>query len=218
MPSTFDPINDFAEVADSLEPVTLRRRASGEEISVTAALRRGMVLNEAAASDGKYLATDVRWHLPISALSTQPAPGDQIIDAAGNDYTILSVQEQTTRSRWLATSRDLAIAFALCERIDVQKATVTQGAMGEETIAWHDHLPGIRARIQPLTTQVHSGEDRRTSRTTHVVYVTEPLAIDAQHRIVAADGRVFRIVDYRQQEQLGDLAEIHVFLDIEINN
>ena len=60
----FDPNADFETITDGLEPVTLVRRGSSDDTAITNALQRNINNNEIAQSDGKYMAGDVRWHLP----------------------------------------------------------------------------------------------------------------------------------------------------------
>lgn len=218
MTITFDPSTDFADIADHLEPVTLRRRGNGATSAIAGALRRGISQSEVASSDGKYLTSDVRWHLADADLSTTPEVGDYIVDAAGNNFTILELRHQTVASRWLAMGRDLTIAHSLCDRVDIQVAVITQGTAGEQVVTWQDFLPGIHARIQPIATGTHEAEDRRTARTTHTIFVDEPLELNAQHRAVGADGTIYRIVAYKKQELIGALAEIHVFADTPDNS
>ena len=91
MSLSFDPGDDFANVTDGLEPVTLLRPGSAAT-SVGGALRAAVSTAEARASDGKYTAGDVVWHLPAAEVSSPPVPGDVIVDAAGGRWTVLAVR------------------------------------------------------------------------------------------------------------------------------
>lgn len=218
MTTEFDPSADFIDIADLLEPVTLRRRGNGEEVSVVSALRRHLSEREAARSNGKYLASDVRWHLPADQLSSAPRLGDRIVETTGDDYTIVQVSQQVAASRYQVVCRNLAVVHSLCERIDIQEAVVTQGTLGEEVLEWVDHLPGIRARIQPLVRDIHEGEDRRTLRSTHTIFVAEPLDLTARHRVVGPEGKIYRVIHMHREEEIGALAEIRAFADGQPNS
>ena len=75
MATDFDPQSDFAQVADALEPATLRRADGSGSTAVASALRRAVTTREAAASDGKYTTSDVHWHLAAAELPAPPRLG-----------------------------------------------------------------------------------------------------------------------------------------------
>ncbi|REJ66211.1 MAG: hypothetical protein DWQ31_15570 [Planctomycetota bacterium] len=213
MSTSIELATDFATITDALEAVVLRRRGSGAEESVTGALRRRLSEAEVAQSEGRYLAADLRWHLPATQLANPPEVGDRILDGQGGDFTILEVAPQTIDSRTVVVGRDLAIAHTLCARIDIQRATISLGTHGEQVVTWQDELPGIRARIQPTSTTLERSGDRQFMRTTHTIYLAEELTLDDLRRAIGPDGRVYDIVEYRGQDQIGALAELHVVHD-----
>ena len=95
MTLTFDPSDDFADVVDGLETVTLKRRGSSDDVTVAGALRRGVTVREArvrnrydtwkyVSGDGRSTASDLVWHLPAAGLSDPPLPGDHNQRRSGN--------------------------------------------------------------------------------------------------------------------------------------
>ena len=101
MTRTFDPSDDLARTADGLEAVTLRRRGStpgGPGTTIAHALRRSVSVREAAASAGRYTASNVSWHLPVAELDESPRLGDLIgggEEAGGNGPC-----SKSARPRW----------------------------------------------------------------------------------------------------------------------
>jgi len=88
-----DPSDEFAQWADGLENVTLRRRDSGETIAITVALRRDALAQEAEPSGGAARQTDAVWHLQLPTGESSPELGDVVIDARDNHWTIQQTEE-----------------------------------------------------------------------------------------------------------------------------
>jgi hypothetical protein len=91
---------DLIDVADGLEPLTLRRAASNVETSIAHALRRAISKNESASSGGSVLLSDVRFHLPAQELPLAPAADDKLIDSTGRVWIIQHVKSATCATRW----------------------------------------------------------------------------------------------------------------------
>ena len=204
MAVNFDPDDDFADVVDGLETVTLRRRGSSTQTVVTHTLRRAVDTREARvrnlyntwkspASSGRHAASDVTWHLPSEQLSDAPRLGDLIIDGDGQRWTILDVQLATLRTRWQCITRDLAVVYGLDDTVIILKATYVKGDGGAAEPSWHPWKTGIRARVQPA--EVAVGTEHQARRTTRRVqiFVEEDVALDHTHRIQGPDGTVYKI-------------------------
>jgi hypothetical protein len=209
MSLSFDPGDDFANVADRLEPLTLLRPGSAAT-SVGGALRAAVSTAEARASDGKYTAGDVVWHLPAGEVSSPPVPGDVIVDAAGGRWTVLAVGEATAGSRWRCVSRNLAIVHGLDQHVDIEQAVYAKGEHGAEQAAWRPWRTGVAARIQPVQSTATDEHQRRVTTAAFVVYLAESLAVDHTHRIKSPDGTVYRVVGSRRAERIDALMEVDV--------
>ena len=88
MAVVFDPSTDFEDVTDGLEAVTLERRGDSDT-AITNALQRSINDREIAESNGKLVAGDVRWHIPVVEAVTKPRLGDVVKDANDDRYTVL---------------------------------------------------------------------------------------------------------------------------------
>ena len=207
---TFDPSDDFADVTDGLQSVTVRRPGSSQSTEVTHALCRAIRTREAEESDGRYTASDVAWHLPASELADPPRPGDVITDASSQRWNVLDVQRTTLQNRWRCVSRNLAVVHGLDQYVDVQKATYSKGAGGADEPAWHTWRTGLAARIQPAGANVTNQHERRLTAADFTVFVAEDVPLDHTHRIIGPDGTVYRVLGYRKNERVDALMEIDV--------
>ena len=212
----FDPGTDFEDVTDGLEAVTLTPRFSSSTTAVTKALQRAVTTAEVQASDGKYLASDVRWHLPVAEVSSRPALGTRIVDDGGTYWIILDVQQATLSSRWRCICRNPAIAFGLDDTITIEVvAAYTKGDGGAPERTWKVWKAGVRARIQPVAMDVADEQGAQRTTTTYSIFVVEDFevsgdyAITHNHRIKDAKGTYYRITGFTDAEDIGGLQTIH---------
>ena len=75
MPLTLNIADDFGQVVDGLQQVSV------DGVDVENSLRRSIKTHEAAKSGGKYLSSDVVFHLDTSQHPNRPAIGGQLTDA-----------------------------------------------------------------------------------------------------------------------------------------
>ncbi len=206
----FDPTDDFANTSDGLTSVTVTRPGGATSTEVSRALRRPIRAREAEKSGGRYTASDVTWHLPASELSAAPRPGDVIVDAEGQRWTVLDVTETTLGDRWRCVSRNLAVVHGLDAYVDIEKATYSKGVGGAEEPTWHTWRTGLRAKIQPARTLVRHEHQRRGTAAGFNVFLLEDIAVDHTCRIKGPDGTLYRVVGYRKADRIDALAEIDV--------
>lgn len=204
MTVNFDPSDDFADVVDGTETVTLKRRGSGNQTVVTRALRRVVDTREArvrnryntwksVASEGRHTASDAAWHLPSEQLGDAPRLGDLIIDGAGVRWTILDVQLTTLRTRWQCISRNLAVAYGLDDTITILRASYAKGAGGAAEASWRPWKTGVRARVQPAEADVGTAHQARRTTRRFQIFVEEDVTLDHTHRIQGPDGTIYKI-------------------------
>lgn len=198
----FDPSTDFATVVDGLALVTLRAR-DGSETPVAHALRRAVTVREAAASDGKYTASDVVFHLS-AAETGRPELGSLIVDALGQ-WTILEVALETLGARWRCICRDLAISAGLDTLVTIQKASYTKGAGGALEPIWSDLYTNERAKIQPVSAERLIDHQAVGQTEQALVFFTWPLPLTPQHRIVGPDGTTYRFLSWEDAQRIDAL-------------
>jgi hypothetical protein len=209
MDTTFDPQADFPQVADALETVGLRRADGSGTTKLTSALRRSMSIREAAASDGKYTASDVHWHLPATQLSLPPRLGDQIIDTTGESWTIFEIQLATCGSRWNCTTRNLALAGGLNTYVTILREVATKGTDGAVEPTFVPFASGLRARIQELAATRSEQHGRQSGIVKARVYLAEQILVDNGNRVQAADGTVYEVAGYESADSITSLFTIN---------
>jgi hypothetical protein len=207
MPALFDPSTDFEDVVDGLEAVTLVRRGT-DNTEITHALQRALSTSEIAASDGRYIAGDVRWHIPEVEAVTAPRLGDQIEDAAGNRWTILARQLATLEHRWRLICRNVAIAYGLDTTVTILVADWSKGSGGAEEPVWREWRTGVRARIQEVAAEVTVEHEARITRRRVEVYIGTDLDIGHEHQVRGPDGTLYKVVGVRGKAELGGLQTI----------
>ena len=216
----FDPSADFAEVADGLETVILKRRGSSNQTVVSGALRRAVTTQQArarnrydtwkkVASDGRYAAGDTTWHLPAEQLGESPLLGDVIVDGDGHRWTILAVHLVTLQTRWQCLGRNLVVAHGLDDTINVLKASYVQGEGGAAEPIWQPWKTGIRARIQPSSVDVGTEHHARRAAGRFRIFVEEDLVLDHTHCIQGPDGTIYKVNGTLGAERIGELQSIY---------
>ncbi len=199
----FDPSTDFEDITDGLEAVTLDRRGSSDNVSVTSALRRNLSTSEILASDGKLQSGDTRWHLPGAEVTTTPRIGDSIEPSDGTRHQILEVRFDTLSNRWRCVTRDLRIAYGLDDTVSIQKATYAKGDGGAQEATWTTYVAGVRARVQEVAaTGGVVGGAKQTGRA-YAVLLEADLELDSKHRIVDQRGRKYLIVGVTGRGDVG---------------
>ena len=107
MPITFDATNDFSQVVDTLEPITLRRAGTLEEIEIPAAWRFSQIQIAALDGSGFTLQTDCVWQFEWDEEVSPPIVGDDLIDADEREWTIWKVERLAGGTRWRCTGREM---------------------------------------------------------------------------------------------------------------
>ncbi len=210
----FDPSTDFEDITDGLEAVTLNRRGSTPNTSIANALRRKVTQgvagkHEAQISDGQYNINDSAWHLPDAEVGNDPLVGDEIIrDLDSSRYTILQSRHDTLANRWRCVSRNVRVAFGLEDTIRIEQATYAKSTQGAAEPTWKVFRDGIRARIQPVLTDIAVENVAKRFVREVTIFIGEDLPITQNHRVVARDGTIYKITNYKGAERIGELAEI----------
>jgi hypothetical protein len=219
MTLNFVPDGDFAEVADGLETVTLRRRGCSEATVVTHALRRAATTREPTLHNryntqkqvptgGLHTASEVSWHLPTEELGDPPRLGDAIVDGQGRRWTILDVQLTTLRTRWQCAACNLAVVYGLDDTVTILMASYGKGYGGAAEPTWRPWRTGVRARIQPAAADVGSGHQARRTTRRFQIFVEEDVVVDHNHRIQGPDGTIYRVRASLGAERIGELQTI----------
>jgi hypothetical protein len=107
MPLTFNAVTDFSQVVDTLEPITLRRAGTLEEIEIPAAWRFSQIQTAAPDGSGFTLQTDCIWQFEWDEEVAPPQVNDDLIDADAHEWTLIKVERLAGITRWRCTGREL---------------------------------------------------------------------------------------------------------------
>ena len=209
MTTAFDPQGDFEQITDQLEAVTLRRADGSAFAAIGAALRRAVTTREAAASDGRYTASDVRWHLPAAELAAPPRLGDRIVDATAGCWTILETRLQTCGSRWECVTRNLALAGGLTSFVTILREVAVKGASGAVEPTYVPLASAVAARIQELSSRRREEHGRQSGIVEAKIYLAEQILVDNGCRVQAADGTLYEVTGYERPDSITSLFTIN---------
>ncbi len=204
--------------AEDIESVSFRNPGATSATAGLQAFRRSMTIREMAASGGKYTSSDLVWHVPVvnTAGATQlgtttPLLGAVITDAAGQRWTALESACQTRNSRWRFITRNLAIHHGLGSLVTIQKARQINQPAGDVQPEWHDWLVGLKAKVQLQGSGQSLNHDVRLVAYDYRIFLEqeppEPL-VSALHRIVGADGTLYKIQRFDTPQTITDLYEV----------
>jgi hypothetical protein len=209
MPIEFNIADDFATIVDGAQATTLKRRGSATTIAVPKAWRYSLIAQAAEPGVAAAVQSDVVWQFGWSDSVEKPRVGDLLIDAAHECWTILSVEVRGNNSRLRCQTRNLRIAHELTNRIEIQHA-ICDGESGPEITGWTTLRTAVPARIQPDRTVVDDSADPPTSTSTYRVLLDNDTPLDHNHRILDAEGRAYRVLEYLQAERIDALPTARV--------
>lgn len=182
--------DDFATVTDWLKPVTV------DGSDVDACLRRAVSTREAAASGGRFLTSDVVFHLDAAEYATRPAIGAAIVDADGS-WTILEVQWHTLAKRWRCLARQLFIdATDATNRVTIQRPTYAKGTSGAIEPTFATLASNVLARVQLIESEVDTSYTNRTTTTSAKVYFAAAQPLAPADRIIRSDGLTLKVISW----------------------
>ncbi len=208
MSAHFDPGNDFPNVVDRGEAVTLRRPGSTATATTSGALRQAVTTREAETSRGEYTTSDIVWHLPASDITDQPGPGDVIVDGDDTRWTILAVTRTTADSRWRCVCRNLAVAHRLDQYVNIERAVYTKDIRGAMQATWRPWRTGLAARIQAVGANNIDKHQQDATRAEFQVFLADSIALDHTHRIKGPDGTLYQITGFKKPDRIDTLMEV----------
>ena len=201
MTLSWNPQADFLETADGLEAVTFTS-VSGAATAVSGALRLRITEQEAAASGGRYTRRDVRWHLPAAQVASAPQIGATITDGQGQTWTIRQVDHLARSSRWRCWCRLLQLSVVLGDRVHIQQASWSKDDHGALVPTWSNWKTDLPARVQPIETTITAAHAQRYARATHLVYLSQSLELNQNHRLLhPATSTVLHVISYETPQQ-----------------
>lgn len=204
---------DFDAIVDTSEPATLKRRGSATTIALAKAWRYASITQEAQSGVSVVARDDVTWQFAWPEAVDLPRIGDAIIDAAGECWTILSVEVRGARSRLRCVARNLRIVHALDDRIEIQQAVWEDGESGPEIVGWQTLRAAVPARIQPEQVTIDHTGNAPTSTSTYRVLLADDTPLDHNHRLVGPDGAIYQIREYSQADRIDVLPIVVVALE-----
>ena len=199
--------DDLTTVADGLRSVTLRTDRDVLTDGFSVELRT----SEIAASGGRYLAGDTRFHVQANALAgaRPPRPGDTLTDD-GADLAILEATRATLSTRYAMVCRRIEIAGSCRTKINLQRALYKTGSTGaREVESWETIRAAVTAWIVPKARANEMETGQRLLKPVFTIYLALPdMRPESHWRVLADDGKAYRIETVSGEQRLDQLVEM----------
>ena len=201
-------------LVDDLHPVTLLQKDTAgveQSTAIAKALRRNIPTIEAAASGGRYQASDTRIHFQTE--DATPRVADRITDNDGNTYTVLEARYDTLASRWRCITRNLTVHYGLYTDIEVQLGNKTRNSSGVQEPTWKT-VARVTASITELNmeSEGESEKSRFAERTYQVILQTDE-ELSPLHRIVDSKGNTYQIESSANKDNIANLQQATCRMD-----
>ena len=198
---------DFGSVIDGTSALVLRRRGSASEVAIPNALRRSVVRQEAAPSNGNVIASDAVWEFEMPTVALLPSVGDILLEDPPTEpnrdcWTILTVEPLRNDTRTRCSARSLSVKKRLDQQVAIELATWQDLGSGPEITGWRRIRTGVPARIQPLEIEVDQQATPLASTSHFEIFLADNLPLDHNHRLVDATGAIYTIDRYSQAERI----------------
>lgn len=192
-----DLSKDFA-CLDQLQPVTLRRRGSTQQVPIAQAFR---LESQATEVQGTAKA-DAVWHLVLPNEEPAPQPGDVVIDGESNRWTVLAVEELQALGRCKCHTRDLTLAFGCHQLVDVTRPVWGDNGSGPEIVDWAQVCQSLPVNIQLDEMVLDTTTTPPTQNLYFNIILSESIDLRPDDRLTADDGISFRVQAYEQADRI----------------
>ncbi len=201
----FNAEEDFAQVAEGLESVELRRRGSSDTVAISEARRQNVVVREASPSNGFAQQADAVWHLQMPSGESSPTIGDVVVDGGGGRWTILETQELSLLGRWKGVTRELSVAHGCMERVDVERAVWGDLGSGPEIVDWVYAFTALPVKIQPDEMVLDESVNPPVTESRFQIILSESISLEPDDRFVTEDGVIYLLQSYERAERIDAL-------------
>jgi hypothetical protein len=193
---------DFSQVVDGTVAVKLKRRHGGT-VDVARAWRFSQTVVEPTATGGYVATTDTVWQFEWPADTPPPRLGDRLIDEQGTCGVIRRVERGGGNTRWRVLVRGLAIAWGLDQQVAIERAE--WGGDPLQIVGWQLVDPAVPARLQPQVAVADHTTAPPTTTQQFRATIDTPHLLDGDHRLVAADGTTYRVLQFEGADDIDRL-------------
>lgn len=198
----------FANVVDNQLPITLKLRGGVKAFDVEHAHKQGISHKEIKASAGSYTSRDVVWYLQSDDMTQAGAVGAKITYQS-QIYKVLEAAYEAVDGVWRCVTRALP---TMTTKVCVQHCSYTKEASGAQVPAWVDLYAEVSAHVEEISRSSERFASQGYTERTFDVYLAEDFDLDKTHRIVDAEGTVYKFVTYAG-ETLSELSTFTAIVD-----
>jgi hypothetical protein len=226
MAVTLDISRDY-EVFDNKETVRFFFPGDDVGITLTDCLRRNIKSRDAEAatsfgrdtntvtrqgSDGAYVSSDTRWHIPRLILDREPVLGCRLVDAREVTWTIVDVSKDDFDTRWGVRGRDLRISERFNSRFTIQRARLVEDRTGTPRPKWSDWKTGVLGRLTMSAIRDNNDPDIETQMVEMFAVIGEAIDFNPirEFRLIDEKNTVYNIESASQYDRLEFLPMLRV--------
>ncbi len=184
--------DDYEAVIDGLQEVTLVRRPSGDELTLSARRLERNSWRPYLADPG-ILATDTVWDAPWPEEEAAPALGDEIQSEDAADAVLLSVERRGPGRRYRCRVRALTLDPAATVLVDLQRSVWADLGSGPQLTGWTTLAAAAPAILQPRAVELdHQAVPIAAARSYRITLGSDSL-LDQAEQIIGPDSEVYRV-------------------------
>lgn len=169
------------------------------------AKRLKLTFKELAASGGAYVSQDRTWLIPTAALTAvgvTPKVGDQVEDAGGTRWTVLTVDSRKFGLTTALTTRDLVLVYALRDTLTQGRSAAGPDAAGGRTPRYATVAADVPAKVQEVAAAAGDRLGQRQAPRVYEITVGQRLALRALDRLTDQAGTVYQVTGWRQADRI----------------
>lgn len=183
--------DDFVEVIDGLEGVTLARAAGGT-VEIDAARLVDRSTSDDQPPGGGVLIDDLLWDLPMPSGQDPPSVGDDILHG-GEVHVVLKVERRGPGRRCRCAARWIEVSEQVGVLVDLQSPVWEDLGSGPEVTGWSTIAEDALAHIQPVAVDHDYDAAPTDTASTFTVSLSEVEGLELCEKVVAADGAEYRV-------------------------
>ncbi len=208
MTSNWNTEGDFAEVVDTLEPVTLLSKGGQEEAIYDKVWKFHVQSTEIQGTEGAVVHLDAVWQLPIDDQLLTPIVGSRLLEEDSTCWVITKVEVLRGRTRIRCEARRVELAVGTAEWLDIERSiwgeVDIEGTLTPQILDWHIVRQALRGHIWSLAIS-QSGSEGEILQETFRLALTEPYHLTPHHRVRTQAGVIYQVVEGIEAARLGEL-------------
>jgi len=204
--SMFDTKNDLIRVADTPEPVTLKRPNSSYQAIINNAFvrvsRRTSYVTPGAANT--VPTASATWFLPWSELPDRPKDGDEIVTTRDQTWTIYKITPSYIHRHWRCLTRMLYLSYEANESVRIFRPIANSSGTG---VFWQI-MGDFNVKFSQHQELVNTKKEGLPSEETIRIHFKDNPHLQKEDLLLTTEGVFYRIRRIRYSRQTYGWTEV----------